>query len=81
MVTMMKTASSELAIILIGIRNKRFVDGFAIAHVSPEDIFGQKFGAMRHTQYPFYEADHKRSGGVDTDYDGERQDDEEDGKE
>ena len=36
MVAMMKAASSELAIILyrlIGIRNKRFIDGSAIADV------------------------------------------------
>ncbi|MBU1864734.1 MAG: hypothetical protein KKH94_13845 [Candidatus Omnitrophica bacterium] len=46
MVTMMKAARSELAIILyrlIGIRNKRFVDGSAVADVSPQNVFGKEF--------------------------------------
>jgi len=50
---MIKAASSELAIILIAIRNKGFIYSFSIAQVSPQNIFSQKFGAMRHTQYSF----------------------------
>lgn len=65
----MNAASSELAIILIGIRNEWFVDGFAIAHVGSQNIFGEKLRTVRHSQDSFYETDHQRSGGIEADHD------------
>jgi hypothetical protein len=81
MLAMMKAASSELAIILIGIRNKWLIDSFAVAHIGPQNIFSQKFRAMRHTQNSFYKADHQRSGGIEADHDSDGHGNEEYGKE
>ena len=46
---MMNRAMSEVAIILIGIRDKRFVDGAAVANVGTQDVLGQELGTAGHT--------------------------------